>query len=563
MARAASFTPVIERNVPVKMRDGVILRADIYRPQAEGKFPVIVQRTPYNKSQPLPFCYKAATAGYIAIAQDCRGRYASGGDWYPLANEFNDGYDTVEWAAALPYSNGKVGLFGGSYGGFTTLMGALAHPPHLAGFVSIEAGDGGYDGFIYRGGAFQQWLAQSWTSTALAIDSLERATRKSLNVEQWSRTMPPASYPVLEPVSGKTVAPYFFDWLRHPGYDDYWKQWSFEERYAGVTAPGVHVGGWYDVFGGPVPRAYAGMRARAATREARQGQRLIMGPWAHGALFPKAGDLDFGAAVKFDVGEFGLQWFDHLLRGASNGLERQKPVRIFVMGENAWRDEEEWPLARARETRYYLHANGKANSVRGAGVLNPQLPQSESADEYVYDPADPVPTLGGGLCCGGIKAGALDQTPVAERSDVLVYATPPLERELEVTGPVRLELYVSSSAVDTDFTGTLVDVWPNGYAQNLTDGIQRARYRASPERAEFLKPEGVARITVDLWATSNLFRAGHRLRIQISSSNFPRFDRNPNTGDDPSSATRTIKAINKVYHDRERPSAVVLPIVPR
>ena len=551
-AAQAAFTPAIERNVAVKMRDGVILRADVYHPREEGKYPVILQRTPYDKNVLLPFGMRAVERGYVAVLQDCRGRYASAGDWYPLAAEMDDGYDTVEWAAALPYSNGKVGLFGGSYGGFTTLMGALAHPPHLAGFVSIEAGDGAYDGFIYRGGAFQQWLAESWITNSLAIDSLARATRETADVAKWVKSAPSA-FPVLDPAAGKTIAAYFFDWLRHPAYDDYWKRWSFEDRYRGVTAPGVHVGGWYDAFGGGPPRAFAGMRAHAATAAARQGQRLIMGPWSHGPLRPKAGDLDFGPAVAFDVGDFGFQWFDHLLRGAQNGLERQRPVRIFVMGENVWRDEDEWPPARARETRYYLRAGGLLSTA----------PADEPPDQYVYDPENPVPTTGGGLCCGSIKAGAIDQRPLEKRPDVLIYSTPPLERDLEVTGPVRLELYVSSSATDTDFTGTLIDVWPNGFAQNLTDGIQRARYRDSPDHPRYLKPGEVARVAIDLWATSNLFRAGHRLRVMVSSSNFPRYGRNPNTGEEPAFAVKKIEATNKIHHGRSSASALLLPVVPR
>jgi uncharacterized protein len=563
LSEAAPFAPVIERNVAVKMRDGVILRADIYRPKADGKFPVILQRTPYGKSQPLPFGLKAVEAGYVAIIQDCRGRYASEGDWYPFAHEFNDGYDTVEWAAELPFSNGKIGLYGGSYGGFTTLAGALSHPPHLAGFLSIEAGEGFYEGFLYRGGAFQQWLAESWTTTALAIDSLEKAARKTADVSRWARTLPPGSFPVLEPPNAKALAPYFFDWIKHPSYDQYWRQWAFEDRYAGVTAPGVHVGGWYDVFASGPPKVFSGIRSRAASREARDGQRLIMGPWSHGALFPKAGDLDFGPAVKVDLADFAFQWFDHFLRGSNNGVERQKPVRIFVMGENVWREEDEWPLKRARETRYYLHSDGKANSTRGTGVIRETPPERQPPDEYVYDPAEPVPTLGGGLCCGGIRAGAFDQRPNEDRADVLVYTTQPFEKDVEVTGPVRLELFVSSSAIDTDFTGTLVDVLPNGYAQNLTDGVLRARYRNSTEKAELLKPGEITKITINLGNTSNVFRTGHRLRIHISSSDFPRYDRNPNTGEEPAFATRMVKATNRIFHDAAHASALVLPVVPR
>jgi uncharacterized protein len=553
LAQVFASTPLIERNAAVKMRDGVTLRADIYRPRKDGRYAVIIQRTPYDKSTMSGFGMKAAELGYVGIIQDCRGRYTSAGDWYPLAHEYDDGYDTVEWAAALPYSNGKVGVFGGSYGGFTTLMAALTNPPHLAGFVSIEAGDSYYDGFIYRGGALQQWLAESWITNALAVDSLARVVRQSADMANWTKSRP-GDFPVLQPATGKQIAPYYFEWLKHPGYDEYWKRWSYESRYRNVTAPGVHVGGWYDAFASGPPRAFAGMREHASTPEGRQGQRLVMGPWSHGPLRPKAGDLDFGSAVAFDVTDFGFRWFDHLLRDATNGLERQKPVRIFVMGENVWRDEEEWPLARARQTRYYLRA--------GHG-LTPESPHEEAPDKYVYDPADPAPTTGGGLCCGSLKAGVFDQTPLESRADVLVYSSVPLERDLEVTGPVAVELYISSSAIDTDFTATLIDVWPTGYAQNLTDGIQRARYRISPDRAEFLVPGEPARVRIELGPTSNVFRRGHRLRLHLSSSSFPRYDRNPNTGEEPAFATNIAKATNEIYHDGRHASAVILPVVPR
>jgi putative CocE/NonD family hydrolase len=554
---------VIERNVAVKMRDGVVLRADVYRPEAPGKYPVILQRTPYGKVVPTSFGLKAAAEGYVAIVQDCRGRYASDGDWDPIFHEFDDGYDTVEWAAALPYVNGKVGVYGGSYGGYTTLMAALSHPPHLAGFVSIEAGDSFYEGFIYRGGALQKWLAETWTSNSLALDTLERLTRKKMALEEWTHSRPAAGFPVLAPAPPASAAPYFFEWLRHPSYDEYWKRASFDDRYAGVTAPGVHVGGWYDVFAAGPPRTFNGMRRGAATAQARNGQRLILGPWSHGPLLSKAGDLDFGPEAQFKIDEFGFRWFDYLLRGNRNGLERQKAVRIFVMGANVWRDEDEWPLARARETRYYLGSSGKANGSSGSGSLVTARPQAHGFDEYVYDPANPVPTTGGGLCCGrgSVRAGALDQQAVEKRSDVLVYTTPPFEKDVEVTGPVRAELFISSSAVDTDFTATLVDVWPNGFSQNLTDGVERARYRVSTERATFLKPGEIVPLKIDMLATSNVFKAGHRLRVDISSSNYPRYERNANTEENPAFATHWVSATNRVYHDPSHSSAIVVSVV--
>jgi hypothetical protein len=559
---SAGAAIAVEHNIAVKMRDGVILRADIYRPGAEGKYPVILHRTPYNRTLAANFGQRGAEAGFVVVLQDVRGRYASGGEWYPLASEFEDGYDSVEWAASLPYCNGRVGVYGGSYHGYTALMAALSGAPHLAAFVSLEAGSDFYDGFTHRGGALQQWLIESWT-TSLAYDTLDRAAHGAADIRKWADRVPLTAYPVLELPPAQSVARYLFDWLRHPSRDAYWDRFSFEAHYGQVRAPGVHIGGWYDAFGNGPPHVFNAMRSNAATPEARRGQRLIMGPWSHGPLAPKAGDLDFGKAVAFDVTGLALDWFDYLLRGAANGLKRKKPVQIFVMGENVWREEDEWPLARARETAFYLHSDGKANSGAGTGTVSAVMRETEAPDEYTYDPTNPVPTAGGGLCCGRIAAGAIDQRAVESRSDVLVYTTPPLEKDLEVTGPVRMELFISSSAPDTDFTATLVDVWPNGYAQNVADGMRRARYRESFSKPQLLKPGTIARISIDMWATSNLFRAGHRLRVHVTSSNFPRYDRNPNTGEEPGLATRMIAASNRVYHDRGNASAVFLPIVPR
>jgi putative CocE/NonD family hydrolase len=273
--------------------------------------------------------------------------------------------------------------------------------------------------------------------------------------------------------------------------------------------------------------------------------------------------VDFGpAAEQVDSEEVMLRWYDAILKGEKNGAEQEKPVKIFVMGKNVWREEDDWPLARAEKARYYLHSGGKSNSLRGDGALSTATPQAEPADHWVYDPADPVPTVGGPLCCDSphLAPGPRDQRPVEARDDVLLYTTPAFKQDLEVTGPVTLELYAGSSAVDTDFTAKLVDVWPNGLAQNLTEGILRARYRNSQEKPEMMNPGEVYKLTVDLWATSNVFLAGHRLRLEVSSSNFPRFNRNTNTGEDPGRATRLIKATNTVYHDGEHPSALVLPV---
>ncbi len=562
---ADQYEVTIERGVAVKMRDGVVLRADIYRPKADGKFPVLLQRTPYNKGGGgCGVCQKAAARGYVAIIQDVRGRYTSEGDWYTFKFESQDGYDTVEWAAALPYANGKVGMWGGSYVGATQMLAAIASPPHLAGIFPFVTASNYHDGWTYQGGAFEQWFNDSWTS-GLATDTLSRRVQKNSNAMQWARKLPLAEYPVLNLGITEGLAPYFLDWLEHPAYDDYWKQWSIEDHDDKILVPAYHVAAWYDIFLGGSLRNYAGIKARGGGDAARRGQRLLVVLGGHAGSGRKIGEVDFGPAADLDTDETMLRWYDHLLKGVANGVEREKPVKIFVMGKNEWREEDDWPLERARATRFCLHSAGGANGLNGDGTLSTEAPQGEPQDRFLYDPADPVPTIGGPLCCDAVHLapGPRDQRPAEARGDVLVYSTSAFKEDFEVTGPVSAELYVSSSAVDTDFTGKLVDVWPDGFAQNLTEGILRARYRNSQEKSELMTPGEISKVAIDLWATSNVFRAGHRLRVEISSSNFPRFDRNLNTGEDQGHATRLVRALNTVYHDREHPSAVILPVVPR
>ncbi len=571
LCAAERFHVIVERNVPATMRDGVVLHADVYRPDAPGKFPVILERTPYNKDGGFDFGVKAAQHGFVAIIQDVRGRYTSQGVWYPFKYESQDGYDTVEWAAKLPYSDGKIGMVGGSYVGATQMLCAIAHPPHLVGIFPVVTASNYHNGWTYQGGAFEQWFNESWTS-GLAQDTLNRKVADETNALKGIWTVPLGSYPLFNfgpasawPTDLGALAPYFLDWLKHPSFDDYWKRWSIEDHYPDIKVPAYIVAAWYDIFQGGALRNYMGIRAHGGSEAARSQTRLLVVIGGHAGMGEKVGEINFGptAVVNFDDLEF--RWYDHLLKGIDNGIENEKPVKIFVLGIDKWREENAWPLARAKSTDYYLHSDGKANSLRGDGTLSTVAPQSEPNDHYVYDPENPVPTLGGPLCCDAahLMPGPVDQRPDEGRSDVLVYTTPPFKQDFEVTGHVKLVLYASSSAVDTDFTGKLVDVWPNGFAQNLTEGIIRARYRDSQVKPEFMNPGQVYKFTIDLWSTSNVFKAGHRLRLDISSSNFPRFDRNPNTGADPESATRWVKATNVIYHDRAHPSVLILPVVPR
>jgi uncharacterized protein len=562
-------TVTIEHDVPVKMRDGILLHADIYRPNAPGKFPIILTRTPYDKRGDVDFGLKGVARGYVIIAQDVRGRYSSEGEWYPFLHESDDGFDTVEWAASLPYSDGRIGMYGGSYVGATQMLAAIAHPPHLAGICPVVTASNYHDGWTYQGGAFEQSFNETWTS-GLAQDTVKSYLTQQTNAQNGISKLPLTEYPLfpLPPSSSSAellhaVAPYFVDWLSHPAYDDYWKRWAIEEHFADIRVPSLTIAAWYDIFLGGSLRNYIGLRQHAAEEGARQGQRLMVTIGGHAGAGQKVGDVDFGPQGPFDEDTVTLNWYDHLFKNVSNEFTGPKRVKIFVMGANEWRDEDDWPVARSRETRYFLHSTGHANSTKGDGSLATSTPHAEKSDQYTYDPASPAPTIGGPLCCDSkhLEPGPRDQRPVEERQDVLVYSTPTLADDLEVTGPVRVELFAKSSAVDTDFLAKLVDVGPDGFAQNLTEGIVRARYRTSQEKAEFMKPGEVYKFNIDLWATSNVFRKGHRLRLEVSSSNFPRFDRNLNTGEDQSHSQKPISAVNTILHDAEHPSALILPVV--
>jgi uncharacterized protein len=572
------YQVIVQNAAAMKTRDGVTLYADIYRPRDDGKFPVILMRTPYDKSVvwATSSAYQIASHGYVVIIQDVRGRYTSEGDFYTFRNESNDGYDTVEWAAALPYSDGKVGMTGASYVGATQMLTAIAHPPHLAGICPVVTASNYHDNWTYQGGALEQWFDQSWSSQ-LATNTMWRLIAKDTNALLAAPVLPLTHYPVFNytalPAGAeatKQLAPYYLDWLAHPNYDAYWKQWSIEEHFADIRVPALHIGAWYDIFLNGTLRNYMGIKARGGSEEARKGQRLLVQIGGHAGLGRHIGDVDFGdEALKFPSNETVIAWYDYLFKGVQNEFAPDKsgivkPVHVFVMGANAYHQESDWPPQEAKPARYFLHSEGSANSLRGNGTLSTAPPKKESADKFIFDPANPVPTVGGSLCCDAVhyKPGPRDQRTVENRNDVLVYSTKPFTEDLEVTGPVTLELWASSSTVDTDFTAKLVDVAPNGFAMNLTDGILRMRYRDSQEKPELLNPEQVYKVTVDLWATSNVFLKGHILRLEVSSSNFPRFDRNLNTGADQATSRDFVSATNTILHDAEHPSALILPVMP-
>jgi hypothetical protein len=544
---------LIENGITVKMRDGVVLTADIYRPESEGRFPVLLERTPYNRATDAAAASKMASHGYVVVVQDTRGRFDSGGKFYPFRYESQDGYDTVEWAGALPYSTGKVGMFGGSYLGATQLLAAVASPPHLVAILPAMTASEGYDGWTYQSGALMQWFISSW-STYLAIDTLREMAAGVVDPAGWVDQLPVDRYTLLEVPPVSALAPYFHDWVAHESDDEYWRPWKISDHYSKMGVKALHVGGWHDIFLRGTLNNFIGMRRSSPSAA---DQRLLVGPQAHGETTPEGriGEVTFGRDATLDMTDTALRWFDYALRGERNEYATGPPVRIFVMGENRWREEQEFPPARARNTTFYLH--------RGTLITEP--PGDEPPDSYVYDPADPVPTIGGRLCCGNdqLPPGPFDQRPNEKRPDVLAFSTSPLASDLEVTGFIRVTICAESDAPDTDFTALLADVDPSGYSRYLTDGIVRAHYRSSTAKAQPIVPGRIYQYQIDLWATSNVFKAGHRMRLYISSSNFPRFNRNLNTGQPILGSTRMVKARQKIYHDARHPSAIIVPVIPR
>ncbi len=578
-----SYSVTFDHNLPIMMRDGVTTYADVFRPRVDGRVPALLQRTPYDKSAPqnrtgILDAIRAASHGYAIVIQDVRGRYTSEGDFYTFFNEINDGYDSVEWVASQPWCNGKVGMYGTSYVGATQWLAAKSGAPSLAGIAPGVTASDYHEGWAWQGGAFELGFNLSWTMGSLSSANWANlAQRFHLHDEdfddliaakddltQWFQYMPMKDMPKLK----NEIARYYYDWMAHPEYDDYWKQVCIEESHSEISVPAFNYGGWYDIFLGGTIRNYERMRSMGATEAARNGQRLTIGPWVHGFTPGVSGEYNFGtrsAAAAIDMMGATLRFYDHVLLGEDNGVAEESPVRIFVMGENVWRYEDEWPLSRAETANFYLRSKGRANTLNGDGSLSREEPGEEAPDVFAYNPANPVPTVGGGLCCDTafMRFGAYDQRWVEGREDVLVYSTPPLDQEVEVTGPVSVTLFASTSAADTDFTAKLVDMEPSGYVRNLTDGIIRARYRNPRQPASPIQPGTVYEYTIDLWATSNVFKKGHRIGLEISSSNFPRFDRNTNSGAEIGADSAMIPALQTVFHTSEYPSHVKLPIVPR
>ena len=585
MAQAHQSEPTykvaVEKDQPMRTRDGICLRADIYRPDAPGRFPVLLVRTPYDKGAGMALTEKDyfPPRGYVVVVQDTRGRHNSEGEFYPFVHEARDGYDAVEWAAALPWSDGKVGMVGQSYLGLVQYYAASLRPPHLCAAAPVSGPVTYFENFAYRRGV----LELGWMLAYFMFMARDTLARKGIYGEHSARLDSYVSRPEIPmaPLKREVYrhlplrdwgerlhdgAPYLADYLRHWTADSFWAETDLRPRFGEFDTPMLHVGSWYDVFQYDTLAMYLGMRDGARSAETRRAQKLTMGPWAH--LMPYSiptsrgtGDIDFGSEAIIELHALQLRWFDRFLKGIANNVVEEPPVRLFVMGENRWRDENEWPLKRTRYSEMFLHSGGRANTLGGDGRLGAQRPIDEPHDSFVYDPDDPVPTRGGTTL--GLKAGAFDQREIEQRNDVLVYTGDVLERDLEVTGPVTMLLWAASSASDTDFTAKLCDVLPDGYVRNVVEGVVRARFRDSLASPTPIVPGRVYEYRLDLWATSYLFKAGHRLRLEVSSSNFPRYDRNPNTGHNLFEDAEIARAQQSVFHDSRYASRVVLPVIPR
>jgi uncharacterized protein len=564
----------IERNVPVPMRDGTILRADIYRPATSGRFPVLVERVAYELGARVgAYAPYYAQRGYAVVGQNVRGAFASEGELVPFRDDGSgsnqDGYDTVEWAAAQPWSNGNVGMLDGSYSGFTQYLVAPTRPPHLRALSPRESGGDLYRDWVFRDGANQLYFTRSWTMQTCrawlshpsasvmatgARERLEHALAEGL--DPWLAHLPLNECPPLEDLP---LVSWYFDHLSHPDDGPYWQALGMATRYAEVDVPMLHVGGWFDFFLGGTLRAFQGLQAHARGEQARRAQRLVIGPWVHGpaaAGQSQAGELDFGPDAIFDLHAQRLRWYDYWLQGVANGAMDGTPVRAFLMGANRWLELDSWPPAGVTYRSLFLHqATGPTTGALNGGMLSFAGPDvSDAPDSYTYDPRQPVPSL-----IVYPRLGPTDHRPIEDR--VLTYTSDVLESDVCVAGPVSAILYAASSAPDTDWVVRLCDVWPDGRSMSVCDGILRARYRESMTQPTLLTPDEVHRFQVDLWSTAQVFKAGHRIRLHVTSSDFPRYDRNLNTGGPFGTESRSAVAANKIFHDAERPSHLLLPIL--
>ena len=597
----APFEVTVRKDVMVPMRDGVRLATDVYLPARDGKavggkLPTILERRPYNKDGCAGSGRYFAAHGYAFVAQDTRGRYKSEGVWHMLTDDGPDGRDAAAWIGKQPWSDGKIGMIGTSYVGGTQHAMAMAKAPELVTVIPVDAMSNLGYASMRNGGAFELrfWNWIMFCSPRGSRQSRDPGTAAVLREMMDHRKAYLRNLPLRRGTTPLKLAPEYEDWLveamKHGANDAFWEQNNIidhPKRYKDI--PVYLVGGWYDSWGSNTTANYV-----ALSKTIRGPVYLIMGPWIHGRQNGSShGQVSFGqdAAIADHLG-WRLQWYDHWLKGIDNQVGKEAPfatpVRIFVMGTGDgrktadgklnhgghWRDEREWPLARTRYTDYYLHAGGR---------LSPRRPETESSStDFAFDPRNPVPTIGGNISSGNeiLLQGAWDQRggrhvwnfpdpiPLSARNDILVFHSEPLDRDVEVTGEIVVKLWASSSALDTDFTAKLIDVYPpnpdfpGGFDLNIGDGILRARFRESLAHEKLMEPGKAYEFTIKLYPTSNVFKKGHRIRVDVSSSNFPRFDVNPNTGEPLGEHRRMVTATNTVYHHRVHPARIILPVIP-
>ena len=587
----------VNADLPVIMRDGVTLLADVFRPTTNDKLPVLLMRTPYDKKTAQTCVYLDtmwyARYGYIVVVQDCRGRFASEGEWYPYRQEAEDGEDTVLWASKLPGCNGEVAMYGFSYPGALQLMAATQNLPELCTIMPAMTSSNFYEPWTYEGGAFAQGFVQSW-ALSLGRDTALRAGNVTAYKRMLSILGQYNMYCATTPLNAlmeefREFIPYYFDWVMHDTYDDYWRAISIKEKYDDIFIPALHVGGWYDIFLSGTIQNFMELESRRKADPSRGRQKLVVGPWHHVPWQPKVGCVNFGADAENIVDLIQLRWLDQQMRGVNQqdldpestvdspasgpGSVGFQPayspdtddplddpnVSVFVLGANKWQHFETWPPEQAKELKLYLHSNGRANATAGDGQLSSIKPSKEPWDSFIYDPTAAVPSAGGHSCCfeDVLPMGACDQSANQGRNDILIYSTDPLADDVTIAGAVSVELFASSSVCDTDFTAILTDVDPAGKAINICNGIIRTG-RITKNQFAPLIPGQIYSFTITLGWTAACFKRGHRMRIEISSSNFPHYDRNPNTGNRFSDLPDWKPARQIIYHDDEHPSALLV-----
>jgi uncharacterized protein len=563
----------LERDVRVAMPDGVTLATDVLRPETSAPVPALLIRTPYGRdpaaAKDVANAVSLVEAGYAVVSQDCRGRYGSDGTFHPFRDEAVDGAATIGWLADQPWCDGRVGMLGGSYVGATQWLAASQAPPALRAIAPYVTASDYHESWTYQGGAFQLGFVLRWTLGSLIQAHRPTPQHKAAydTIAELYRRRPLTAIPELAEVS-----PFYAEWLAHPARDDWWRAVAPNQRYEAVTVPSLNIAGWYDIFVAGSVENFAGIRARGGSEAARRGSRLIVGPWSHTNSTRAYPERSYGWGAELDALDptaIHRRFFDRWLRELDDGLEDEPPVSLFVMGIDRWSAEADWPPPDAREVAWFLHSDGRANGASGDGALTTDAPGDEPEDVYTADPNDPVPSIGAASLTApgrpGWSDGPWDQAVAERRRDVLSYTSAPLDRPLGVIGSVTLVLHAASSALDTDFVARLVDVHPDGRAEILTEGILRARYRESLAEARLLERDRPVELRIAVGPTANVFLPGHRIRLDIASSSFPRFDANPQSGGDPATdgPEAVVVARNRVIHDRGHPSRLVLPIVER